>query len=54
KEPEPELKSVNLNTASNANATSDVKLEYPPLDQILSREANDNLTQMFKQILQIT
>ncbi|KAI5500869.1 hypothetical protein TVAGG3_0100550 [Trichomonas vaginalis G3] len=42
KEKEPELKSVNLNTASNANATSDVKLEYPPLDQILSREANDN------------
>ncbi|KAI5544791.1 hypothetical protein TVAGG3_0108260, partial [Trichomonas vaginalis G3] len=51
KEKEPELKSgpsvlehgaVNLNTASNANATSDVKLEYPPLDQVLSREANDN------------
>ncbi|KAI5551041.1 hypothetical protein TVAGG3_0207890 [Trichomonas vaginalis G3] len=54
KEKEPELKSgglkepilahgaVNLNSASNANATSDVKLEYPPLDQILSREANDN------------
>ncbi|KAI5514355.1 hypothetical protein TVAGG3_0460090, partial [Trichomonas vaginalis G3] len=42
KEKEPELKSgpsvlehgaVNLNSASNANATSDVKLEYPPLDQ---------------------
>ncbi|KAI5545556.1 hypothetical protein TVAGG3_0122360 [Trichomonas vaginalis G3] len=38
-----ELKSVNLNTASNANANSEVKLEYPPpLEPIISRDANDN------------
>lgn len=42
KEKEPELKSVNLNTGSNANATSEVKLEYPPLDQIISRDAETN------------
>ncbi|KAI5525713.1 hypothetical protein TVAGG3_0268990 [Trichomonas vaginalis G3] len=42
KDKEPELKSVNLNTGSNANATSDVKLEYPPLDQIISRDAETN------------
>ena len=38
-----ELKSVNLNTASNTNANSEVKLEYPPpLEPIISRDANDN------------
>ncbi|KAI5543034.1 hypothetical protein TVAGG3_0078030 [Trichomonas vaginalis G3] len=43
KDKEPELKSVNLNTASNTNANSEVKLEYPPpLEPIISRDANDN------------
>ena len=39
-----ELKSVNLNTASNTNANSEVKLEYPPpLEPIISREAQEEL-----------
>ncbi|KAI5499432.1 hypothetical protein TVAGG3_0843480, partial [Trichomonas vaginalis G3] len=43
KDKEPELKSVNLNTASNTNANSEVKLEYPPpLEPIISRDAQDN------------
>ena len=43
KDKEPELKSVNLNTASSANANSEVKLEYPPpLEPIISRDAQDN------------
>ncbi|KAI5516275.1 hypothetical protein TVAGG3_0489500 [Trichomonas vaginalis G3] len=44
KDKEPELKSVNLNTASSANANSEVKLEYPPpLEPIISREAQEEL-----------
>ncbi|KAI5539855.1 hypothetical protein TVAGG3_0025440 [Trichomonas vaginalis G3] len=43
KDNEPELKSVNLNTASSANANSEVKLEYPPpLEPIISHDAQDN------------
>ena len=43
--PVKELKSVNLNTASNANANSEVKLEYPPpLEPIISREAPVQMT----------
>ncbi|KAI5527927.1 hypothetical protein TVAGG3_0301560 [Trichomonas vaginalis G3] len=44
KDKEPELKSVNLNTASSANANSEVKLEYPPpLEPIISRDAQEEL-----------